>query len=1286
MRSGPHRGYQLLAWFFVVTVVCGLALLTGNGFGLGGHPRPSVTAASPSGSPATSVSTATGSRAGSTTAASVASDVDGQVLAAPPDAGNGVSTTGMCQKYKEKRDFLPLNRWTSFSLFTVDNAWIMKTRLFVSMIASLLFMGAGLIWQLIGTLMGFGYTFDMVCWAAPGINTGVHDLSMWASWFLIPVWLFVLTAVIKRWNGGKNGPASAMRLLMVFLTATGMIFFISDQSAEHMDDPTAKYTVPWMAKTVQGWFGEMSSSLTKLTELGSNGATAFYDSDPATAGPVSCVALDNTLYDQYGKDNLDTEMGDGVGGMQQVSKIEEITLDSAWMKAQFGDGDKDYPSPAKAACRDLEARSNVSVQEKLTAYDLSTGNQPGTTTENMNRGYSIAPQDNEQVIMVAWGACKAAPNGRHSNGDNGTIPQWDQASGITGKSEACSVLYSEDAVKGLGSWNGAPAGAANSRNIITLNQFYFNGKDELNKAFGDCIASPKDEVAKACRADWDFVSGWLGANQAERITQGLLSIIIAFVFLRVLGPMAIGLTMASVSLAALCMILPLLLLMFAAGAEGGKKGLKVAGAAAGAKAVFTLGMTFLTGFIALSYSVVQSSVATPTPNFFQQVLEAGTPLAALILFKKGAKLLGLGDISKMTGALGFAGAAMLRATGDKRLHRGAADRISHGLGRIGVGNKRLSALDEKSLQRRMLNNKATRAAAEAVGKGAKHVTRKPRAWARDQYKAGEAWARDQYKAGRSGVKRGRDNLLQWAKSQSPARRAAAYATLAGAGFASTAAGGMGALALPVMLGAGTAALGKTAQLVRGRLEPLGPLKNAMRMFQWLENPSEYAKGSAAGIVTTKNAGLAKVQADDHHRNIIRVRNSARHRMLVTDYVNDGLDKSVARLWGAGHWDGLNTTFKGLPTEEARNAAAREQAAKMGLAPDRVMAGSHGLVAPILVHFDKHAGQRRIDPDTTVEQAGLAFNWLPEHMLRRGVNKTNDQWIADGYAMLRECGYITDNGKQVDAFAAAGLDTSDPKVRERVAAWIAGRQDDELVDKVTIKARRPLDVAMWASRDWVDDHVIMLDQRTDIEAQEAMRSARNEIIDLGKNTVELPSGAAATAEEALIELNQKIDAMKSNDLPRAQGIEELAKVIRDVVDSSSSARNAWQVWAHMYDSATDLDDVDAVKEQIDRLNATMRARKEEWHDELEKLLGGIYRMPRSDDSAARLDEVLEELKNKINNRWADEEWDNRDVMHKVDDIERLLDMQIARMAADQRTSSNRVPKLRDMLDQMFHRSS
>src|SRR5262249_52119329 len=276
----------------------------------------------------------------------------------------------------------------------------------------------------------------------------------------------------------------------------------------------------------------------------------------------------------------------------------------SWVAAQFGDGNKDYPSPAKAACRDLEASSSVPVQEKLTAYDLSTGNPPGTTTENMNRGYSIAPQDNEQVIMVAWGACKAAPNGRHSNGDNGTIPQWDQASGITGKSQACSVLYSEDAVNGLGSWNGAPAGAANSRNIITLNQFYFNGKDELNKAFGDCIASPKDEVAKACRADWDFVSGWLGANQAERITQGLLSIIIASVFLRVLGPMAIGLTMASVALAALCMILPLLLLMFAAGAEGGKKGLKLAGAAAGAKAVFTLGMTFLTGFIALSYSVV----------------------------------------------------------------------------------------------------------------------------------------------------------------------------------------------------------------------------------------------------------------------------------------------------------------------------------------------------------------------------------------------------------------------------------------------------------------------------------------------------------------------------------------------------------------------------------------------------------------------------------------------------------------------------------------------------------
>ncbi|MEV5751303.1 hypothetical protein AB0L00_26070 [Actinoallomurus sp. NPDC052308] len=1314
-RSGPHRRFQLLAWFFVVTVFCGLALLSGNGLGLGGHSRASTTAAaSSSGLPTASVGTPTGTSAGSVTVVSVPSDVNGQVLAAGSRPHvDGVDTSGVCSKYDEQRDFLPLNRWTSFGLFTVDNAWIMKTRLFVSMIAGLLFMAAGLVWRLIGTLMGFGYTFDMVCWAAPGINTAVHDISMWASWFLIPVWLFVLTAVVKRWNGGKNGPAAAMRLLMVFLTATGMIFFIGDQSAQHVNDPTAKYTVPWMAKSVQGWFGQMSRSLTTLTDLGTNRASAFYDSDPTTAGNVTCVKLDKALYDRYAADNNDTAMSDGIGGMQQISKIWEITMVRSWVAAQFGDGTKDYPSPAHAACRDLEANSNVDLQKKLEAYDLSTGNKPNTTTQGIKRGYFISPTSNEQVIMVAWGACMS-DNGRESKN---TIPQWDKANGMDGKADGCAQLYSSDKAAAMGNY---------MADLITgaykINKFYFNGSDELNSKLGDCVASDNPDTARACRADWDFVSGWLGANQAERITQGLLSIVVAIVFLFALGPMAIGLTLTSVALAALCMILPLSLILTAAGVESGKKALKATGATAGAKAVFTLAMAFLTDLIDLSYSVVQASIGSnSTPNFFEQVLEGSTPLLALLLFRKGAKWLGLGDLSKMTGALGFAGAAMLKATGDKDLSRGAADRISRGLGRIGVGDKRLSKLDEKSLQRRMLNNKATRAVGNKLKAAGKKAVVDPVA----------AWTKDKYGAARAAVVRKRNDLIRKAKSGSPAQRAAAYAAIAASGVAATAmlpaATVAGAAVLPAvaalgamgaMTAAGAAALGKTAQHANGRL------KDAARLASLIENGTDGSlkPGAAAGVVTAKNSHMAKRQADLHHRNIIRVNDKEEKRALTTEYVVDGVNAARARQWGGGSASGINTAFKGFANEAEKERALDELVNKTGLARDQIMLGNHGLWLPKLVSFDPHTGERRFDQGAPLEALAHPVNLLDRRTLEQRPGESNDDYIARQYAHMRERGAINNEGEAVNMLTAMkGIDTRTPEGRERAVAFFNGAQDEEL-SNFYIRPRRSEDAAVRASREWVQDQRITTHN---LNAVEVMTAARDDISDYKNIKVVLPSGGTGTAQDVQIELDQKFDAMKSivlkigglhqqiddahrnsassdpaefhkriadlnkrladmQDLQRAraQEIDELTKLAQDTFDASSSARTAWKVWATANDPATDMDDLDAVKREIEQYTADMQARQEARRQEMERLVGAIYRMPSNASGAGMASIRLDDLRKKLAEQTNGEEIDNFLLLRKVEDIERELERQAASVALSPRTSPSNHPKMRELLDAMY----
>lgn len=98
-----------------------------------------------------------------------------------------------------------------------------------------------------------------------------------------------------------------------------------------------------------------------------------------------------------------------------------------------------------------------------------------------------------------------------------------------------------------------------------LRALYFNGDSEIAAKLGPCLSSNNS----ACRHDINFVYSWLGANQAERLTQGLLSLIVAIVYLVVLGPMAIGLMVISCALAVLVMLLGLTVLLLGLGKEQG---------------------------------------------------------------------------------------------------------------------------------------------------------------------------------------------------------------------------------------------------------------------------------------------------------------------------------------------------------------------------------------------------------------------------------------------------------------------------------------------------------------------------------------------------------------------------------------------------------------------------------------------------------------------------------------------------------------------------------------------
>lgn len=1248
-RAGPgreqtrtRRARQLLVWVLSLTVFCGLALLSGQSFGSG---TTTATSGRPASSmPVTARSTAPVSPAAGTAVAGspAGTDSGGQVVAAPMELTDGgtADADSRCSQYNEQRDFLPLNRWTSFSLHTVDNAWLLKTRLFISMIASLLLMAAALMWRIIGMLMGFSYTFDMVCSAADPINQVVRAMSFYAGWFLIPSWLVVLAAAFRRWTaGGRAGPASAVRLVASFLAATGLIFFIGNQAVENENNPTGKYTVPWMAATVQSWFTEFSTAMAELPDV-SQTNSVFYDDDPTYSGKVTCANLARTLEDTYLAEN---EGGfPGSAAMLQVNRMWEISLVRSWMSAQVGDGTPENPAPAHAACRVLEANASVDDDLKLKAYDLANGDPVDTTTAQMMRGFFIAPKGSLQTIAIAWGACKvdAGQGGRIH-----TTPQWDNAD-VGGKEDSCNALLSDADTAELSDWlMRLYAGQA-------LDTFYFNGGDELNDKLGDCI---NDEVkAEACRYLWDHIEAWLGANQTERLTQGLMSTIVAFVFLFVLGPMAVGLMLISVALAGLSMLLPISLLLFATGLDAGKRLLKLTGAAAVGKFLFTLALTLLALIIDMTYLAINESIqnGTPTPGFFEQVAQGAAPLVALYLFKKLTRFIGLGDISSMTGALGFAGAAALKATGDRNILRpyddSSAQRMSGALGRVGWGDKRLSALDETSLQRRMLSNPATR----ALGQAAWNTTK---AGVRRGVEKGAEIARpvttrmgNLAGAVAGGAQRRMHALAEMAKSGSPAQRAAAYAGLTALLAASPASGAL----MPVVAATSGAALIRGSQAAwRGFKNERARWGDVGRYRDFLTNggsPPEgaFKPGEMAGTPMAEDARAARRSADRRHRNIIRVSASDKEaaRAITNGEVKHTLDMMLARQRGAGHPDGLNPSPKNFANELEKELALREISKKTGLAPERIILSDTGLYVPEPAATDERTGRPNFPEETPDWVKKHWVNYMDEATRRPQIGETPTQRVTRLVAQAMERGYVTTDGESIDVTEL----------------------HDKNADHIKIRSRRPERDAIQASREWVEEQapIRLGPEHRHLEAmQVVMEKAHDEMGNFRTSAAGLQLEFDRKFDEMKRVLKQELQLhqsaphmdletarMRSGELTglhndQARQLDELSRNLRDLVDAATQARGTQEIVAHIADRGMSTDTADLSLE-IQRLREVVQNRQDMRHEDIERLVGSISPVPRNESDAHALVDSLDEFRMEIKRLISNEVWTTRDTEERL----------------------------------------
>lgn len=1265
----PRRMPQLLVWVFVLTVFGGLALLSSQYKQAEADHTPTraqVVAVQKELREAAAQPSAGSGSSGSTLLAAGSNSVLQQTQ--PPADGQ----PDECSRYNEQRDFLPLYRWTSFELFTVDDAWLIKTKLMSTALANLMFMVASLCWRIIAVLMGIGYSFDMICTAAKPLNDGVQFMVSYASYALIPAWLVVLFAAFRRWNksslhGQGHSHWHAFKLVMVFLIMTGLIFFIGDQAKQNQNNPLDKYTLPWAAATVQGWFGQVGSGLATLdlnSDVGQE-SPIFYDNGPKSqVGAATCAGMDKALYKQYLKDNASSSVADGRGAMKQLSQIWELSLVRSYIIAQFGEGSQQYPSPAHAACHLLEQHSDVSPQSKSTAYDLSIG-KPGATKPGSLRAYYLNPPE-DNVSTIAWGACMNNGDGTDKDGHDMPVLKYWEGNTSKNKEQACGALYSDQSEQDA--THSTVTDPQTGTQITTsedpkdlIHPLTFANEDDLHNTLDDCLQSQNQTKANGCRQVWSFLDSYLGANETDRITQGLVSLAVAVVFLFTLGPMAAGLTISSVALSVLVMLFPIALLLLAMGMQQGKKMVKITGALAASKLFLMLALTFLSTFTSVTIFALDKVVGTGAPSFIQQIAEGAAPLVALLILKKGAKLVGIGDLSTMSGALSFAGASALSAVGEKD----AAQKFT-GLNRgLGIGKATVGALDQRSLQSRLFNNRLTRGAARGAGelgktvgsKAGKAVGHGAAAGARGLaqtkagQKAGQLAGSAANVAGVAAQKTGAAAAWRGITSNDPKARFIRNMALT-AGLAGLAGTGVGAL--PALAAAG---LSGVAQIPNGQAA-------------WADlKRRRGGDGAAPGVPFAANARQELDEAKRFNKATGRISDRGAAQGLQAERTVNALNNHRAKEWGFD-LDG------GFESEAIMEAAAASKAAELGMDRKDMIVTPSGLWVPKApMYRNRVTGERVVPPNLPPDVRDHPYYSLPERVTERGPEESDEQYGTRMVAELVARGAITESGDLIRRSELPGTLTitnasSSPTLnrmavsaaRDWSAEQSAWRQDPlNGINAINLdSATRAVDAQV------PDARAVIRQPLNQIEAplpgggtaqvgqirQEFERKLR-EATHVAEQTARLHEESRPSSPAAVERFDRQRESLATQQQAIAREIEDLSNSLSEALGSVAAARNVCGTRASMPTWSGQMGESDAaeIRQAVERLHTQMQKALDDQEDELRTMLSSLSRAREDGNGARDLEQDIAKIDRRFNDWIHDAEIANREVEQLMYEAER-----------------------------------
>ena len=1041
-RSSLRRPAQTVVWLlFAAVAITGLLSSGSLGSSAPAQTTVSVSAATDKGGASTDLVQPANLASPELSKYGIGQDGKGNTVVLNPDA---------------PLELLPAYRWRDDVNLASDLGWRDIPSSVGSGIGGGLFLLAGFLWSALLLVMRFGLTTDLVTTAASSINEGFAGLakSIGTSGVLAVVAVMVLVSAIGAFF--RANLPKALVIIVMFAVPVGALQVLST-TASHAGPPLA-YSPAGLAMTGSNTINtvgeKLATGFNTTNKLASGARTGQYSGNAnaancdyytarlyatyaaaSTAGGKS--GLEGSLWAKKGGDLTAEEMKGQLtanSGLATVSYLWEKAFLSNWQTAQFGSVEEGQ----LMACHRLELNNNTPANEQfLIAAGNSTQTGPARESDTIQsgpyQGFTRGPflptaeeKDGGQVAMYLWAACadnhgaKARAGWKDVSGD-ATMQVKDGGADAVCQGWRTSLAPPKDAKSayewvmgkiGLSGLTDGPGG---------------KGKRPLDFADPGALARATTasgnagaEQVQSLQHVEQSVRGYWGLNPGQRAVSGLIALVTSGFYLWALGAMAVGAIVAQVGLVVMLVAFPVTLLLLALPGEGkrgrhpaGLRMLRLTGGFMAAKLVLIFSMTLLIQLIALLEDLVGSS---------NPIISAMLPIGALFGLRAILKSIGLGDITKLGGALAMSGAGGALMAGDKK---------TAGMIQRGVDPKRQAqnlrdwsnnTLAGRTTQR--LAKFGTRAAVGAIGKT------KDAGGRLGDFAAAERERRKQ-------------NVLEQAAAGNPAAQrnlermnAAQKRRDALTGAAGELFGYRDPVTGERISGNALQRLGSLAALTSGLSED-----NVLRRFAM----SNKATADRARVLKEQHElarGLHAARSGQVDPN--------RRRELAADFWAGQLLGTAKAVTGSD----VDITAPGA-LGKLRMGAANEDFNKAQLAlsagcdPDMIISSAIG--APMLV-ATTHAKGRVIPKlsteEGTIEHAKSGLNYLPKELTERRLGESDEHYHSRLVVTMRATGCMDANGNLSDTLTAHGVDTS--TVEGRAEVLKASRGESSRLDDIKIE--------------------------------------------------------------------------------------------------------------------------------------------------------------------------------------------------------------------------------------------